>query len=67
MKCTVADTSACAGAGAVSSVHCAVCRVQCTVKIYQFKQDKSNLNLILKNNFSKTKNPSVLEKPIMRY
>ena len=42
MKCTGAGTSACAGAGAVCSVHCAVCTVQCAVKIQQFKQDESN-------------------------
>ena len=33
MKCTCSDSGAFAGAGAVSNVHCAVCRVQCAEEL----------------------------------
>ena len=58
MKCTCSGSGAFAGVGAVNNIHCAVCRVQCAEEL-AVETGWVKLNLILRNNLSKTNSPSV--------
>ena len=58
----IADGGAFTGAGAVASVHYAVCCLL-QMKILQLKQDESNNNFIFQNNFFLTNSLSAFLRP----
>ena len=61
IKCTGAGAGACAGA--VYILQCAACSVlPATGEIFALKSNRSNLNFILKNYFSKA-NSSMINRP----